>query len=171
MLVPALGILLLICGMAALTFPFVASVAAVSALSILLLVAGVVTLVGAFWTGKWSGFLLNVLVGMLYLAGGFVISERPLLSVLMITVYLAVSFMILGLFRVIAALTIRYPQWGWTLLNGCITFILGLAIYRHLPLDAIWVIGLLVGVELLFSGWAWIMLSLEIRQIPVAAGV
>ena len=164
-----LGCLLLICGTMALVFPFVASVAAISALSIVLLVAGVATLVGSFFTGKWSGFLVNVLVGMLYLAAGFVVSERPLLSILMVTVYLAVSFMVMGLFRVFAALTVRHPQWGWTLLNGCVTFLLGLAIYRHLPVDAVWVIGLLVGIELLFSGWAWIMLSLEIRRIPAEA--
>jgi uncharacterized membrane protein HdeD (DUF308 family) len=65
-----------------------------------------------------------------------------------------------------AAMVLRFPQWGWTLLNGCVTFLLGLAIYRHFPLDAVWVLGLLVGVELLFSGSTWIMLSLAIRKIP-----
>ncbi len=161
-----LGGLLLICGIAAITFPLAASVAAISVLSILLLVAGVATLIGAFFTGKWSGFLVNVLVGMLYLAGGFVASERPLLSILMVTVYLAVSFMVMGLFRMMAALTARHAQWGWTLLNGGVTFLVGLAIYRQLPVSAVWVIGLLVGLELIFSGWAWIMLALAIRRIP-----
>jgi uncharacterized membrane protein HdeD (DUF308 family) len=163
-----LGCLLLIAGTAAIACPFIASLAAINILSILLLVAGVATLVGSFWTGRWSGFLVSILVGMLYLAAGFVVSERPLLSILMVTVYLAVSFMVMGLFRVFAALTIRHPQWGWTLLNGCVTFLVGLTIFRNLQKDAVWVIGLLVGLELIFSGWAWVMLALEIRRIPAA---
>jgi uncharacterized membrane protein HdeD (DUF308 family) len=161
-----LGSLLVVCGTLAIIFPIVGSVVAISVLSIILLVAGVATLVGAFWTGKWSGFLVHVLVGILYLAAGFVVSERPLLSILMVTVYVAVTFMVMGIFRMMAAMMIRFPQWGWTLLNGCVTFLVGLVIYRNLPFNAVWVIGLLVGLEMLFNGWAWIMLSLEIRRIP-----
>ena len=161
-----LGILLLLCGVMALAFPFVASVAAISVLSIVLLVAGVATIVGSFWTGKWSGFLVQLLVGMLYLAAGFVVSERPFVSIVLVTIYVAVSFMVMGVFRILAALMIRFPQWGWTLLNGAVTFLVGLSIYRHLPISAVWVVGLLVGVELLFSGLNWIMLSMEIRKIP-----
>ena len=161
-----LGILLLVCGVMALTFPFVAATAAMSVLSIVLLVAGVATIIGSFWTGKWSGFLVQLLMGMLYVAAGFVVSERPLVSILLVTIYVAVSFMVMGVFRILAALTIRFPQWGWTLLNGAVTFLVGLSIYRHLSLSAAWVVGLLVGVELLFSGLNWIMLSMEIRKIP-----
>jgi uncharacterized membrane protein HdeD (DUF308 family) len=161
-----LGILLLVSGVMALTFPFVAATAAMSVLSIVLLVAGVATIIGSFWTGKWSGFLVQLLMGMLYVAAGFVVSERPLVSILLVTIYVAVSFMVMGVFRILAALTIRFPQWGWTLLNGAVTFLVGLSIYRHLPLSLVWVVGFLVGVELLFSGLNWIMLSMEIRKIP-----
>ena len=128
-----LGSLLLVCGTLALVFPIITSVFAINILSIVLLVAGVATLVGAFWTGKWSGFLVHALVGILYLAAGFVVSERPLLSILLVTVYVAVSFMVMGIFRILAAMVVRFPQWGWTLLNGCVTFLVGLVIYRHLP--------------------------------------
>jgi uncharacterized membrane protein HdeD (DUF308 family) len=43
----------------------------------------------------------------------------------------------------------------------------GIVIYRHLPEDALWVVGLLVGLEMLFNGWTWIMLSLAVRKIPI----
>jgi len=161
-----LGILMLVGGVFALTFPLIASVAAIGVLAVVLQVAGLATIISAFWAGKWGGFLVHMLVGMLYLAAGFVITEQPLVSVVVATLYIAVSFMVMGLFRVLASLTIRFPQWGWALLNGAVTFIVGLAIYRHLPNSAVWVIGLLVGVELVFSGWTWIMLALDIRKIP-----
>jgi uncharacterized membrane protein HdeD (DUF308 family) len=51
-------------------------------------------------------------------------------------------------------------------LNGVVTMLMGIIIYRHLPDSAFWVVGLLVGLEMLFSGWTWVMLALAIRAIP-----
>jgi uncharacterized membrane protein HdeD (DUF308 family) len=160
----SLGVLLLLCGIVALIFPAIASVAAINVLGVILLIAGVAMILGAFWAGKWSGFLIQLLVGILYLASGLVVTERPLASILVLTFFLAVSFMVLGVFRTLGALILRFPQWGWALLNGAVTFLCGLVIFRHLPIDALWVIGLLVGLEMLFNGWTWIMLALEIRK-------
>jgi uncharacterized membrane protein HdeD (DUF308 family) len=160
-----LGILLVVCGTAAVMFPVLSSVAAISVLAVVLLVAGVATIISAFWIGKWSGILLHLLVGIVYLAAGFVITERPLASILMATIFIAVLFMTVGVFRVLAALLIRFPQWGWALLNGAVTFLVGLVIYRHLPFNAPWVIGLLVGLEMIFNGWTWIMISADLRDI------
>jgi uncharacterized membrane protein HdeD (DUF308 family) len=64
----------------------------------------------------------------------------------------------------------RFPQWGWALLNGVVTLIAGIIIYDAFPSSAMWVIGLLVGLEMIFNGWTWIMLALSIRQLnPPAA--
>jgi uncharacterized membrane protein HdeD (DUF308 family) len=161
-----MGILLVVCGTIAVIFPVISSVAAIEVLAVVLLVAGVATIVGAFWAGKWSGLLVQLLVGILYLAASFVVSERPLVTILVLTMYLAVSFIVLGAFRTLAALMLRFPQWGWALLNGVITLLAGIAIFRQLPRDALWVVGLLVGLEMLFNGWTWIMLAAEIRRLP-----
>ncbi|MBN2577784.1 MAG: HdeD family acid-resistance protein [Pirellulales bacterium] len=161
-----LGIFLALCGTVSVVYPAVTSLAAVSVLGIILIIGGVVMIVGSFWAGKWSGFLVQLLVGILYLAGGMAVTQRPVVSTLLMTFFLALSFIVLGLFRTVAALMTRFPQWGWALLNGVITFLLGVVIYRQLPFDALWVIGLLVGVELLLNGWTWIMIALEIRKLP-----
>jgi uncharacterized membrane protein HdeD (DUF308 family) len=161
-----LGLLLVLCGTIALLFPVISSVAAIHVLAIVLMVGGVATIVGAFWAGKWSGVLVQLLVGILYLAAGFVVSERPVVSILVLTVFLAMSFIVLGAFRALAAMMVRFPQWGWALLNGAITMLVGIIIYRQLPIDALWVVGLLVGVEMLFNGWTWIMLSTELHYLP-----
>ena len=57
--------------------------------------------------------------------------------------------------------------------NGIITLLLGIVIYRHLLESALWVIGILVGMELIFNGWSWIMLALAVKKIPkeLPAGV
>jgi uncharacterized membrane protein HdeD (DUF308 family) len=168
-----LGILLVVCGTTAIAFPVISAVAVVGVLAAILLIGGVATIISAFWAGKWSGILVHLLVGLLYLAAGFVITDKPGISILMITVFLAMSFIVLGAFRALAALVIRFPQWGWALLNGTVTFLVGLVIYRHLPYSALWalvVIGLLIGVEMLLNGWTWIMLSIELRRIPKEIG-
>jgi uncharacterized membrane protein HdeD (DUF308 family) len=167
-----LGALLVICGTAAIVFPHLTvltTLTVAALLGVLLMVAGVATIVGAFWAGKWSGLMVQLLVGILYVAAGFVITEHPGETALAMTVFVAVSFIVLGAFRTIAALVLRVPQWGWWVLNGVITMLAGIVIYRQLPFDAFWVIGLLVGLEMLFNGWMWLMLSLAVRNLPVEA--
>jgi len=165
----SLGVLLVLGGTTAIMFPVISSVAAISVLGVILIVGGVAMIIGSFWAGKWSGFLVQLLVGILYVAGGMAVTERPLLSTVMITFFLAVSFIVLGVFRTVGALIIRFPQWGWALLNGVITFLCGIVIYRNLPMDALWVIGLLIGLEMLLNGWTWIMLALELRNLSAEA--
>ena len=161
-----LGALLVVCGTIAIVFPAFTSVAAVTVLAVILMIAGVATVIGSFWAGKWSGFLIHLLVGLLYVAASLVVTEQPFVTVLIMTVFVAVAFMVIGAFRVLSALLIRFPQWGWALLNGLVTFLAGFVIYRRLPWCVLWVIGLLVGLEMLLNGWTWIMLSMEIRSLP-----
>ena len=164
-----LGVLLVVCGTAAIVFPhltLIASAAVVILLGLALLVGGVATVVESFWAGQWSGLLLQLLVGILYIAAGLVIVNHTAEALASITLFLAVSFVVLGTFRAVAALMLRYPQWGWSLLNGLITFLAGVVIWREWPIDALWVIGLLVGLEMLFNGWTWIMLGMAIRNLP-----
>ncbi len=170
------GILLVVCGSAAVIFPaltVMTSFVAVAALGIVLVVAGIATVIAAFWAGKWSGVLLQLFVGVLYAAVGFMIIDEPLFrSVEALTLFLAAFFIVVGGFRVVASLLVHFPYWGWSLLNGIVTFLLGVIIYRlyhHFPPSAFWILGLLIGIEMLFHGWTWIMLSLAIRRIPAKA--
>jgi uncharacterized membrane protein HdeD (DUF308 family) len=163
------GLLLMVCGTVALVVPaltVLTSFATVVVLGVALLVAGIVTIITSFWAGKWSATLLHLLVGILYVVAGFVIADTPVTAALMLTAFAAALFILVGVYRTLAAFIIRFPQWGWAVLNGVITFLLGVVIYRHFPQSALWLIGVLVGVELLFHGWSWIMLSLAVRKIP-----
>lgn len=164
-----LGALLVICGTAAIIFPHltvITTFAVAALLGVMLMIGGVATIIGAFWAGRWSGFLIQLLVGIFYVVAGFVITERPGETALAMTIFISLSFVVMGAFRTVASLLLRHPQWGWSLLNGVITLLAGVVIYRQLPFDAFWVVGLLVGLEMLFNGWTWIMLSQGIRNLP-----
>lgn len=161
-----MGVLLVVCGTIAIIAPPVATDAAVDVLAILFLICGAATIVSSFWTGHWSGAIVNVLIGVLYVVIGFAITEQPLRTAAVLTLFIAVLFTISGTFRTITALSIRFPQWGWALLNGVVTLLMGIYILRHYQNVWFWVPGLIVGVEMLMAGWTWIMLAMGIRAIP-----
>lgn len=170
------GILLVIGGTAAISYPWFTSVGVVIFLGAILIVSGVATIISAFWAGKWSAFLVQILVGILYVVAGFVITDAPLTSVAVLTLMMAGFFVVAGAFRIVSALVDRYPQWGWSLLNGIVTLMLGFIIFRLFrrlpeePTAVLWIIGLMVGIELIFNGWTWIMLSLAIKNLPDPEG-
>ena len=78
---------------------------------------------------------------------------------------IALFLLVAGLFRIVASLLIQFHDWGWVLLNGIITLILGLMILRQFPSSGLWVIGMFVGIDMLFNGWTWIMLSIGLRGL------
>ena len=162
----SLGILLVIGGIVALACPFTTSTLVVMIMGAVLIISGVIMVVGAFWAGTWSAFFLQLFVGILYVMAGMVIRDVPLESVAILTLFIAAAFIVIGIFRIVVSLTERFPQWGWSLLNGIVTMVAGLIIYDAFPSSSLWVIGLLVGLELLFNGWTWIMLSLTMRALP-----
>lgn len=161
-----LGVLLTIGGVAAIAYPFITSSGVVILLGAVLIVAGIVTVIGAFWAGKWSAFFLQVLVGILYVMAGMAIRDAPVESAVLLTMFMAAFFIVAGAFRIVVSLVVRFPQWGWALLNGIVTLLAGIIIYDvcdKFPTIAISLIGLLVGLELLFNGWTWIMLAVSLR--------
>jgi uncharacterized membrane protein HdeD (DUF308 family) len=164
-----LGILLSVCGTAAIVFPAVTaftSFVAVAIVGVMLMISGIAIIVTAFWAGRWSGLLVQLLIGILYLVAGLTMTDAPADSAVFLTLFIATLFIVAGAFRAAAALVVRFPHWGWTLLNGVVTLMCGVIIYRHMPGAALWVIGMLVGIDLLFQGWTWIMLALAVRSIP-----
>lgn len=164
-----LGVLTMLCGLVAIAYPLMSSVSVVIVIAAMLIISGIAMVVTAFWTGKWSAFLLQVLVGILYVTLGMMMTDAPLQSTAALTLFVAGMLMIVGIFRIVAALTLRFPQWGWALVNGIVTVMLGLIIYRHFPESALWVIGVFVGVEMLMNGLTWIMLGWEVRNLHITS--
>ena len=162
-----LGVLTVTLGVGALAFSQFVSVAYVFVLGVLLGIAGVAQIISSFWSGKWSGFFLHVLVGIFYIVVGLLIIESPAESTVALTLLIAAFLLVIGAFRIVASLTLRFADWGWALLSGFISLLLGLVIFRAARAwDAetvLMVIGLFIGIELLFNGWAWIMMALALR--------
>jgi uncharacterized membrane protein HdeD (DUF308 family) len=161
-----LGVLLILVGTAALGSALIATLATVSVFGWLLVVGGAFQAGGSIWCRSWGGFFLHLLAGILYLVVGFLVVNHPGEAAIVYTLLIAVLLFVQGLFRILGAVAGQFHNWGWVFLSGCITLALGAMIWRQWPLSGLWVIGLFVGIEMLFSGWALLMLGLAARRLP-----
>ena len=163
-----LGVVLMVLGMISVIYCLFASQAAVVLFGVLILAGGVVQIVNALWAGKWSGFLLNLLVGIIYvIVGLFMVDDRQH-AVLILSALLAAFFIVSGIFRIAAALSVQFPGWGWALLSGVVAILLGIMIYKGWPMTGKVIIGLFIGIEMIFNGWYWVMLGAELKERSTA---
>jgi uncharacterized membrane protein HdeD (DUF308 family) len=166
----ALGILMIILGVFAIAAPQVATIAVPLTLGWILVISGVGEGIHAFMARGWRGFLLELLSAILYLVVGILLLTNPLKGALALTILLAGFLIVEGVFKIVTALRVReHRGWGWLLASGIISVILGLMIWAEWPASGLWVIGLLVGIQLVFTGWALVMLSLAARAHRDAA--
>ncbi len=165
----ALGIILIVVGTIAVAMPLVSTLASAFAFGVLLLVGGIAQLVGVFWTRDWSGFFLSLLMGVLYLVLGVMFLRHPGEALIAMTLLLACALMVSGLFRIIGSLMYRFPFWGWTLAGGVINLLLGIYIYSQWPFDSFLIPGLFVGIDMIFTGWTWVMLALALKDLTKPA--
>jgi uncharacterized membrane protein HdeD (DUF308 family) len=145
--------------------PFVATITIQAILAAVLIVAGITHLIHAFQSSQPKGFVLRLLVSGVYGFFGILLMVYPLKGALTLTVLLALLFMISGAFKVAHALAIKpFASWSWLMVSGVLSIFLGLIIWLALPQAANWTIGLLVGIELLFSGWAMVMYAISLKK-------
>jgi uncharacterized membrane protein HdeD (DUF308 family) len=158
-----LGIVLILLGIVALGSPFVVAVTSVLLFGCLLLGGGVVQIVNAVLARSWRGFFVHLLAGVVHLLLGGLMVEQPARAAVDLTLVLALAFVIGGALRIIHCLIERFPDWQWVLLNGAVTLVLGIAIWRRWPEASYWVIGTFVGIDLIFNGWSWVMLAFVVK--------
>jgi uncharacterized membrane protein HdeD (DUF308 family) len=161
-----LGGALILLGVIALGSAVIASLAVAFTIGILLLLGGMSEALGAFWCRGWSGFFLHLLSGVLSIVVGVLFLRAPGGALAALTLLVACFLMVGGLFKIIAAVSYRFAAWGWSLASGIIDLLLGVLIWQEWPTSALWVIGLFVGINLVFRGVNWIALGLALRSFP-----
>ena len=157
--------LMILAGILALVYPVLSSVAVVVLLGWLLIISGVVqgiSLIGArnvphFWLQLVS-VVLSIIVGVLFL-------RHPGEGLLTITVLLIVFLLVEGISKLIFALTIRpFPNWGWVLASGIVGILLSFYLWSSLPVTSLWLLGVLLGIQLICEGAALGYLAWNVRE-------
>lgn len=122
-------VVLVIAGMCSIAYPLFTSMGVITLLNFILIICGVTTVISAFWAGKWRAFLVHILGGLVYVVAGFMITEMPIESLALFTFMLAGLFVVSGGFRIVMAMTEKYPQRGWGVVNGTVTRMLGSIVF------------------------------------------
>lgn len=159
------GVLLIVLGMLAISSPFLAAVAVNVVIAWLIVLAGVVHLVLAFHARGAGSMIWKLLVGIAYLSFGAYLIMHPVMGVVSLTLILASLFLIESILDIILFFQTRsLGGSSWVLVDGIVTFLLGLMIYLQWPSSSAWAIGTLVGVSLIISGVTRVMMSLAVRK-------
>lgn len=160
------AVLFILLGILAIAEPMVAALAVTLLVGWLLIFGGVAHLISAFGGGGAGRVFWQVLIGIVYLAGGFYFLTHTLMGVGTLTLLLAGIILAEGVLEIIAYFKARSSGGsGWLLINGVITLLLGGLIWIHWPSSAVWAIGTLLGVNLLMTGVSRLMLGLAARKL------
>jgi uncharacterized membrane protein HdeD (DUF308 family) len=161
------GILLVILGLAAIIVPPVASLAVTIFLGWLFLISGIAGLVLTFYARALPGFWWSLISAALAVLAGLVLLFQPAQGVLTLTIVVGAYFLAEGVATIMYALEHRRElsgRWSWMLIAGLMDILIAAIIIMGLPGSALWAIGLLVGINLLFGGTTLIGMALAARN-------
>jgi uncharacterized membrane protein HdeD (DUF308 family) len=160
------GIALIILGTLALLVPAIASVAATIVFGWILLLSGVIGLISTFRARQAPGFGWSLLSAVLGIVAGLILLTTPVEGALSLTTVLIAFLIIEGFATVLFALDHRKGasgRWSWVLASGLIDILLGGMLLAGLPGTAVWALGVLVGINMIFGGWSLIWMALHAR--------
>jgi uncharacterized membrane protein HdeD (DUF308 family) len=155
--ITAFGVLLVVLGVSALFFSLIATIATVTLNGVLFLIAGAAEIGIGMHAREWGRFFLWVVGGLVYIAAGVVCIVNPVLASVALTLLLGAGLIAAGVVRATLAfqLPADHPR-ALVFLAAAVTILLGLIIISHWPLDSVYVLGTLLGVDLLFHGVGWV---------------
>jgi uncharacterized membrane protein HdeD (DUF308 family) len=152
-----LGIVLIIAGILVLGDIAIATLISAFVIGFIAVVVGAFEIIHAFWTKGWGGFVWQILLGALYVAFGITLMRQPVAGALVLTYVLGLLLMISGIVRVFLSLN-HWREAGWILLiSGTFGILAGLVILTGFPMTGLWLLGLLLGIDLISHGVAWLI--------------
>lgn len=159
-----LGIAQLILGIVALGYVFAATLVSVLFIGILMIIGGVGQLIQAWRIKHWTGFIFWTLGGILYLIAGIIAMTNPVLGASFLTLLFGATLIGTGALRLWIWFNNRsQPGWQWLAFSGLITVVVGVLIAMSWPGNSVWILGLLLGLDLLFHGWTLFFVGLALR--------
>jgi uncharacterized membrane protein HdeD (DUF308 family) len=165
-----LSVLIMIAGFLAIALPLIAGMAVTLIVAWMLIFAGVLHIVFAFRAGHASAVVWQVLLGLVYGFIGVYILMNPGVGLAGLTFAIAAYLFAEAVLELVLAIQLRpAPGTGWLIFDSIVTFILAVMIFYTWPSSAAWVVGVLVGISMLFSGMTRLMLTLAARRIVAPA--
>jgi len=164
-----LGIVMVVFGAIAMVMTTAATLGTALVLGWLLVFSGVAECIYAFRVRQWGGLFLHLIGGILGVLIGLLVVTHPVAGALALTLLFASFLTVIGMFRLVTAISLKFPNWGWAVFDSLITVALGVLLWAEWPSSALWFLGLAVGVSLILRGWSYVMFAIAIRSLPVPA--
>ena len=162
----AAGIGYVILGFAAINWPVSSTVGLTFALGLILILTGIVQGVHAFEARKEGGVAWHVFLMVVALAAGVVMLRHPTAGMVGIAITMTFYFFVGAFAKGAFALSLRpMRRWGWVMASAVASFILGAYMLLTFPISALWIPGLMLGIDLVFQGASLIGASLEMKQV------
>lgn len=160
-----LGVLFIILGLLGLSSIVGVTLISIVFIGFLFVIAGLAQFVDVFKSKKWKVATWHGLIALFYLLGGCFIVWDPLLASTLITALIGWTLVIIGIVRMIMAISLHgTPGWGFTLIASLAAILLGGIILMQWPMSSLWVIGLFISIELLMNGLNYLIMSIAIRK-------
>jgi uncharacterized membrane protein HdeD (DUF308 family) len=161
-----ISVLMITAGILAIVIPPVAGLTVLLVVAWLLMFSGAFHFVFAWHTRTAGGMVWELLLGVLYFAVGIYALLHPAAGLASLTLLLAAYLFAEGVLELVLSFRMRSLRGsGWLLLDGIVTLILGVLIWRTWPSSTEWVIGTLVGISMLFSGVSRLAIALAARRV------
>lgn len=161
----ALGIGLVVLGLATIALSAFTTFFAIWLLGVVLVIRGIIDMVTSFSAvNREKGFWWHLFGGILSLIVGALILARPGVTAVAVTFLVGAFFVAIGIFKTVAAPVEHTAHWGWVMLSGIISLLVGIWILGAMPGIAIWLIGLLVGIEITVQGFVMMFYPYAVRQ-------
>ena len=162
------GVVMIILGVLAVAAPAVATIAVDIYVGWLFLLSGLVGLVALFSAKNIPAFLWSLITAALSAAVGVLLVWKPVEGALSLTLLLTAFFVVEGVFQIVTSVAYREVirgSWGWMLVSGVADLALAAIIILGWPTTAAWALGLMVGINLITSGWAIVMAAIAGRSV------
>jgi len=161
----ALGAISLIGGFIALSCVVTSTRVAVIVVGAMMIVSGVTEIVNAFQCKAWGKSLLWGILGALYVAAGFIVLNNPFVAAKLLTLVLAGAMLASGVTRIYVAFQMKAgAPWIWVAFSGAMTILLGVVLLSGWPISGFYALGMLLGIDLIFSGMGWLAMGLSLKK-------
>jgi uncharacterized membrane protein HdeD (DUF308 family) len=162
----AIGIIFVIGGALAILAPSAASIAVTLVVAVVFVWIGIMQIIQSFSDKSWAGFAWQLIIGIIILLGGLAVYFNPLLGTLTLTLVVAAMFIAKGIFQLILGFRMRpHSGSGWIIAAGVLSIIVGILIWVQWPSAALWALGTLAGISLIFTGWSYIAMAIAVRRL------
>ncbi len=155
------GFAVIVIGMACIVIPWVPGLGVTLMIGIALIAVGIAQALYAFESKSFGAGVARFVFSLLAVLAGLSLVAQPGVGLATITLMLAIWFFIDGIWSLISGFKWRpFEGWGWMAFSGAVSVIFGVMIYQQFPVSATWLVGVLVGIRLVFAGWTMVAMGM-----------